>query len=370
VRGRSDESVVALKRRFYFVFLSVLAGACFVLWLVATEPARLTTHVLGVSALASLVGLLFLWKQPEKVSVIERGIYWLAYPILLGSLYLNLEAAGTTAARFEALQSFNSWPKALAVWSFLAFGARRGLVAGLGFVGATVVVIAIQVAGGPPIALSGARYLVQSVASGTLFGVLLYASATIMERQSVARSRAEAEARFSMFDVLTGLPNRRMLEERFEFSKAVVDRSGESLAICFIDVDDFKRINDTFGHAGGDEMLRQFAQRLSRATRPTDLVARVGGDEFVVLAIVADQDHARSLAGRIVEVFASPFEIDGQPVSMHPSVGVSIYPDDGVAIDALLSRADAAMYQVKADGKNSWRAASRHQTTVATAPPS
>ncbi len=117
-------------------------------------------------------------------------------------------------------------------------------------------------------------------------------------------------------------------------------------------------------------MLRQFAQCLSRTTRTTDLVARVGGDEFVVLAIVADQAHARLLAERLVQVFATPFDISGQQVSMHPSVGVSIYPDDGVDIDLLLSRADTATYQAKSDGKNSWRLASRHRTAITPAVPS
>ncbi|HET8985992.1 MAG TPA: hypothetical protein VFN03_09555, partial [Trueperaceae bacterium] len=236
--GHLDASVVDLKRRFYLMFLSVLAAACVAMWLVMAGPTMATTYVgLPVAAMACVVGLVFLWKRPEKMSVIEPAIYWLACPLLLGSLYLSLEAATTSSARLDALQSFTSWPKALAVWSFLAFGAKRGLVATLGFVAATAVVIAIQTIGGPTMISTGGRYLAQLLASGALFGVLLYALATILERQTAARSKAEAEAKFSMIDALTGLPNRRSLDERFEFSKAVVGRSGESLAVCFIDVD-------------------------------------------------------------------------------------------------------------------------------------
>ena len=140
--------------------------------------------------------------------------------------------------------------------------------------------------------------------------------------------------------------------------------------VCFIDVDDFKRINDTFGHDGGDSMLRQFAARLSTATREGDLVSRVGGDEFVVLATVADEAHARLLAGRLVAVFQAPFMLEGTEVSLYPSVGMSIYPQDGITLEAMLARADAAMYQAKADGKNAWVAASRHLASSSVAAPS
>ena len=367
----SSKTVVQLKRRFYFAFLSVLAAASLGMWLYMAGPTiSLAFIALPVVVAASLAGLLFLWLRPARVSVVERAIYWLAYPVLLGSLFLNLDAATTSAARQEALQSFSSWPKALAVWSFLAFGSKRGLLATLGFTVAVGAVIAVHLFGGARLESSGVLYLMQTLASGTVFLVMLFAFAHILELQILARSQAEAEAKFAMLDALTGLPNRRALEEHFERSRAHIHRSGESLVVCFIDVDDFKRINDTFGHDGGDSMLRQFAARLSTATREGDLVSRVGGDEFVVLATVADEAHARLLAGRLVAVFQAPFMLEGTEVSLYPSVGMSIYPQDGITLEAMLARADAAMYQAKADGKNAWVAASRHLASSSVAAPS
>ena len=116
--------------------------------------------------------------------------------------------------------------------------------------------------------------------------------------------------------------------------------------------------------------MQQFAARLRQAVRKVDSVARVGGDEFIVLAIVADAAHARLLAEKLVSIYNVPFELDGRKVTLHASFGLSVYPQDGDAAALLMSRADEAMYQAKADGKNGWVAASRLGPTTHSAVPS
>jgi len=368
---KPSTKVVELKRSFYLVSLGILAVASFVMWAFAggstMTRASFAFPIMGVACLA---GMLVLWIRPYKVTTVERATYWLACLVLLASLFFNLDDATTPIQRLTALQMFSFWPKALAVWAFLAFGSKRGLLVTLGFAVATGGVFVQHVLGGAQLEPTSVLHLAQFTVSGVLFLVMLFAFAHILERQVLARTEAEVEARFATLDALTGLPNRRALEGHFVHARARVHRTGESLAVYFLDVDDFKLINDTFGHDGGDSMLRQFARRLPMATRNDDLVARVGGDEFVVLASVTDEAHARLLAQRLVTVFEAPFEIQGSLVSLHPSIGMSIYPQDGIALETMLSRADAAMYQAKADGKNGWVAASRHLTSSAVTVPS
>lgn len=170
--------------------------------------------------------------------------------------------------------------------------------------------------------------------------------------------RVAAEQRIAFLarhDPLTGLANRALLQERTEQALAAVARSGLAAVLCF-DLDLFKSVNDTFGHAAGDALLRRVAERITGCVRPADTVARLGGDEFAVLqAGIERADDAGRLASRLLSVLAAPFELDGQIVPVSASLGIALAPTDGVDYPTLLRKADAALYRAKADGRGRWR---------------
>jgi len=151
--------------------------------------------------------------------------------------------------------------------------------------------------------------------------------------------------------VLTGLPNRMLLNDRLTEAIALARRHQKPLAVCFLDVDGFKRINDALGHAAGDQLLRSIASRLSGALRASDTVCRFGGDEFViVLSEIEHADHASAVAAKLRDAAAGPHRIDGRDVAVTVSVGAAIFPDHGRDADTLIAHADAAMYEAKHAG--------------------
>jgi len=164
-------------------------------------------------------------------------------------------------------------------------------------------------------------------------------------------ARIEAEEKIkhlTQHDTLTGLPNRALLFERLERALAAAQRNHHLLAVLFIDLDGFKPVNDRYGHDIGDALLQAVAQRLQGLVRESDTAARIGGDEFVVLLpmIAADED-ADNVAGKLHTALASPFDIHGQRIIISGSIGVALYPRDGDSAPALMQRADCAMYREK-----------------------
>ena len=152
-------------------------------------------------------------------------------------------------------------------------------------------------------------------------------------------------------DALTGLPNRRLFFDRLEHAMAAARRSGRELAVFFIDLDRFKEINDSLGHAAGDAFLKAVAQRLRGLVREADTVARLGGDEFVILFETLDDAHSLPvLADKIIRGLCQPLEIAGRPLPVSASVGASVFPRDAGNASELLDKADVAMYLAKARG--------------------
>jgi diguanylate cyclase (GGDEF)-like protein/PAS domain S-box-containing protein len=156
------------------------------------------------------------------------------------------------------------------------------------------------------------------------------------------------------FDQLTGLPNRILLEDHFQYALSMAERNGESLAVMFLDLDHFKNINDTLGHRIGDLLLVQISRRLKAAVREIDTVARLGGDEFVFLLPGTDVVGAAHVAHKLLGVVAQPCVIEAQELIATPSIGIAMYPDDGTDRETLSKNADAAMYRVKQDGHNNF----------------
>ncbi len=173
------------------------------------------------------------------------------------------------------------------------------------------------------------------------------------------RKRAEDNThRLAYFDALTGLPNRRLLMDRIEHALSAAHRGGQVGALLFIDLDNFKQINDARGHSVGDRLLQQVAQRLSQQLRGDDSVARLGGDEFVVLIgqlghdLEAGVRHARAVADKVREVLEQPYDVDGTLYGSSGSIGITLFPKANEHVDDLLREADTAMYRAKSNGRN------------------
>ena len=176
---------------------------------------------------------------------------------------------------------------------------------------------------------------------------------------STALQRIDSEARLAylaQFDALTGLPNRALLADRFSQMIVQARRRGSPLAVLFIDLDQFKVVNDTLGHAGGDGLLKQIAARLQSAVRAGDTVARISGDEFaIVLNDLVRPEDAALIAQKIIDGLGTPVDVDGKEVFVTASVGIAAFPADGADADNLIGAADAAMYRAKQSGGNAYQ---------------
>jgi diguanylate cyclase (GGDEF)-like protein len=164
-----------------------------------------------------------------------------------------------------------------------------------------------------------------------------------------AASRRGVEAyRVARRDGLTGLPNRLLFKERLQEEIALAVLQQRQFALLFIDLDGFKQVNDRFGHLVGDKLLAAAAARLAVGVRAEDIACRYGGDEFVVLlSHIGDENQAHAVANKIAERVSERYAIDGQELSISASIGVALYPIDGLHCDALLQSADASMYRNK-----------------------
>ncbi len=155
------------------------------------------------------------------------------------------------------------------------------------------------------------------------------------------------------FDPLTGLPNRRMFQDRLEQEIKKSHRDGLTLALMFIDLDKFKEVNDTLGHDKGDILLVEAARRIARCVRESDTVARLGGDEFtVILSDLDDANSAGRVAQTIIDALVAPFQLGEETAFVSASIGITLYPDDATNLEALMSNADQAMYASKSAGRN------------------
>ena len=180
-------------------------------------------------------------------------------------------------------------------------------------------------------------------------------------RNITERKQAEAEIqRLAFYDELTGLPNRRLLMDRLACALTQSAGDGSHGALLFLDLDNFKAINDTLGHEWGDRLLVQVAQRLSACVRASDTVARLGGDEFVVVlqalhTLQAEAAaEAENLAQKVLAALNDPYQIEGCEILSTPSIGIALFSDAHQTVQELLKRADLAMYQAKAQGRNMW----------------
>src|SRR6476619_6080495 len=170
------------------------------------------------------------------------------------------------------------------------------------------------------------------------------------------RHRAEEHiAHMARHDALTQLPNRMLLLEKMAEGLARVEANGYAMAVFYLDLDNFKGINDTLGHPIGDRLLGIIAERIRVSVREGDTIARLGGDEFAILQGYSSAEAAAALARRLVDVVSDPIEIDGQDINSGVSIGIALAPDDGTTADHLMKCADLALYRAKAEGRGTFR---------------
>jgi len=156
-------------------------------------------------------------------------------------------------------------------------------------------------------------------------------------------------------DSLTGLPNRALFYDRLETAMTRCRRSKNLMALLYVDIDNFKKINDSLGHAAGDDLLRSFAQRLLQCVRASDTVARLGGDEFtVILENLSSRETARSVVDKLMAALRRPFGIGGNEVQARASIGIAYFTDEAIKADALIKQADSALYRAKQHGRNDY----------------
>ena len=202
----------------------------------------------------------------------------------------------------------------------------------------------------------------QRFAARMTMPLLLFAMALIVGALAYRYMRRSQQAfednliHHASHDALTSLPNRMWLESRIQQDVARAQRSGRHVAVMYVDLDQFKRVNDTLGHKLGDCLLRVCGQRLQKALRKGDAIGRMGGDEFLLIfPDLSEAGIARVLAARILEEFDRPFDIEGHELFSNASIGVAVYPDDGKDADTLLKNADTALFLAKDQGRNSFR---------------
>ena len=177
-----------------------------------------------------------------------------------------------------------------------------------------------------------------------------------LEKKAAEQKVTEAQIKQLVhFDPLTGLPNRALLADRCENALSTARRGNQSVALMFLDLDNFKNINDSLGHRAGDEVLVALAARLSTAVRAQDTVSRLGGDEFILLLPDTDAAGAREVALKILQSARVPVKVEELDLAITASIGVAVFPADGADLDLLSRSADAAMYRAKADGRNGFR---------------
>jgi diguanylate cyclase (GGDEF)-like protein len=215
-----------------------------------------------------------------------------------------------------------------------AFGDRPTIL------GALVLVAAVTVA---PLLFRG---LVSRIRA-RLDGVVSEREALRAELDAAHRTKEELR-NLAYHDDLTGLPNRSLLYDRLGVAITHAHRQSTHVALLFLDLDDFKTVNDRFGHGFGDRLLVELATRVRGSVRAGDTVARFGGDEFVVLLNgVSGPGSAAQVAGKVLDAVRAPFRFEGSEVTIGASVGMSVYPEDGTSSDELVGSADAAMYRDK-----------------------
>lgn len=349
---------------------TVLASAILAIMLAWIEMHQIPTHILviwlSVMLLVSVARVVISQYhinhptyRPElikqrlmifRVGLMLSSIIWgvislvvIHYGLLEQQLFVSYIIAGLSAG---AVVSYSI--DRISAMTYLVFAVLPTL---FGFIGAGHHISI-------PMAFAGFVYVAFSVYSIYSYHSSLVES-ILLRRQAVERE--EEIKRLAFYDVLTNLPNRRLLMDRLHHALVMSRRSGRRGALLFLDLDHFKMLNDTLGHSMGDLLLKQVAERLKQCVRESDTVARLGGDEFVVMLEDLSEHHATAaqeveqITKQIIERLNVPYQLSDFEYICTPSIGAAMFGEHGESHDELLKHADIAMYQAKKSGRNVMR---------------
>ena len=198
---------------------------------------------------------------------------------------------------------------------------------------------------------------VPHVVDGAVRGIFVHVAdvGPLKQLERELKEAKEKAEQLATHDFLTGLPNRALLKGSIDHALALTRRAADTMAVMSIDIDFFKSVNDRYGHGEGDRLLIEIASRLRSALRESDILLRLAGDEFVVVATsLASGDAAVALATRILESVRRPIVIDATPVKPSVSIGIALFPMQGTSAEALIAASDAALYAAKSAGRDRW----------------
>lgn len=299
-----------------------------------------------------VMGLVRFFEVPAR----PRG-FWIALLVIEAWIVLAWAGGISPLLRDGGVALFNAVFQIYAGW---AVWSRRQLLAPrlLSITASASILLALHWATFPFMARMP-DWLTQGFMIGTALALTQYFSLLAAVLLSFQKRLLEAESRaldMAFQDPLTGLSNQRYMRTLFENALILANRPHQLAAVIYIDVDNFKPVNDRAGHRVGDEVLKRLAARLRQSTRSTDICARIGGDEFVAICTqLEDADHAHSIAQKLLREFTAPLLVEGREYVLGASIGVSLYPLHGDTLGDLLECADRAMYQIKGSGKNGYR---------------
>jgi diguanylate cyclase (GGDEF)-like protein len=338
-------------------------AAGFVMWALFTGPSSAgAAHTASGALLRFLLSWVVLWLAARLAWLTDETPR--AYRYLLAAFFCLLSAdalaigtafgtGATPQGRFAALElaAYALWMVGIVHHSLRpGFGPvvdksdgnqQRQLTLSLGLVLLVPAVLILRVVRGDGLDLPV-----------VLLGSGLLPLLVIVQLFRQVKGRAGAEHR-AQHDALTGLPNRTLFNDRVDMALAQARRTGSSVAVVYLDLDRFKSINDSLGHAVGNQLLKAVARRLAGSVRESDTVARMGGDEFtLLLPDLTGAADAAEVADKVLQAFADPFLAGTQELFTTTSIGVALFPDDGADSETLLMHADTAMYRAKADGPN------------------
>lgn len=221
-----------------------------------------------------------------------------------------------------------------------------------------------------PVKIGDKNYYIESFVDNTEQNILVeklnYTNIELFEEMAKTKKAQEEIAFLAYHDHLTRLPNSLLMKNHLDHSIQLAKRSGKLLAVLLMDLDNFKLINDSMGHTIGDQLLIQVANRVKSKLRKSDIISRIGGDEFVIiLENINDTEILMKIAGKIKECFRQSFIVNGRELFITTSIGISVFADDGDTSDMLIKNAEIAMYRAKEKGRNQWSLCSAHMKTKA-----
>ena len=310
------------------------------------------TAISAVAKFCLVVGLVRFFEVPVRL----RG-FWIALLAIEAWIVVAWSGGMSPLLRDGGVALFNAIFQLYAGWIVLS---RRQVLAPrlLSVTALASVLLALHWATFPFMARMP-DWFTQSFMIGMVLAMVQYFSLLAAVLLSFQKRLLEAESRaldMAFQDPLTGLSNQRYMRTLFENALVLANRPHQQVAVVFIDIDNFKPVNDRAGHRVGDEVLKIMATRLRATTRSTDICARIGGDEFVAICTqLESEEHAHDIARKLLNAFTEPVLIEGREYRLGASIGISLYPRHGTTLAELLEYADRAMYQIKGGGKNGYR---------------